>query len=81
MNYTITPPKFTGRNVPLVEIAQATGKSAQFLRVGLQRGILKFGFAYKNAGSSEYSYYCPDKKVWEELGYFAEAVPTGTDGE
>ena len=45
MNYTITPPKFTGRNVPLMEIAQATGKSAQFLRVGLQRGIIKFGFA------------------------------------
>lgn len=81
MNYTITPPKFTGRNVPLVEIAQATGKSAQFLRVGLQLGILKFGFAYKNDGSSEYSYYCPDKKVWEELGYFAEAAPTGTDGD
>jgi len=81
MNYTITPPKFTGRNVPLMEIAQATGKSAQFFRVGLQRGILKFGFAFKNDGSNEYSYYCPDKKVWEELGYFAEAVPTGTDGE
>lgn len=30
MNYTITTPKFTGRNVPLMEIAQATGKSAQF---------------------------------------------------
>ena len=81
MNYTITPPKFTGRNVPLMEIAQATGKSAQFLRVGLQRGILKFGFDYKNDGSSEYSYYCPDKKVWEELGYFAEVASTGTDGE
>lgn len=58
-----------------------TGYGAQFLRVGLQRGILKFGFAYKNDGSSEYSYYCPDKKVWEELGYFAEAASTGTDGE
>ena len=72
MNYTITVPKFTARNVPLMEIAQATGKSAEFLRVGLQRGILKFGVAYKNEGASEYSYYCPDKKVWEELGYFAE---------
>lgn len=81
MNYTITPPKFTGRNVPLVEITQTKGKSAQFLRVGLQRGILKFGFAYKNDGSGEYSYYCPDKKVWEELGCFAEAAPTGTDGD
>lgn len=81
MTYNITAPKFTGRNVPLTEIAQATGKSAQYLRIGLQRGILKFGFAFKNDGSSEYSYYCPDKKVWEELGYFSDKTTTGTEGD
>ena len=63
-------PKFTGRNVPIIEIARATGKDPQFLRVGLQQGILNFGYAFKNRNSSEYSYFCPDKKVWEELGYF-----------
>ena len=26
----------------------------------------------KMENSSEYSYYCPDKKVWEETGYFKE---------
>lgn len=24
----------------------------------------------KVGNSREYSYYCPDKKVWEETGYF-----------
>ena len=41
-------PDFTGRNVPITEIAKAM----------------------KLDKSSEYNYYCPDKKVWEETGYF-----------
>ena len=40
-------PKFTGRNVPITEIAKAIGKDAQYVRVGLQQGILKFGYAMK----------------------------------
>ena len=35
-------------------------------------GILKFGYALKRENSSEFNYYCPDKKVWEETGYFKE---------
>lgn len=68
-------PNFTGRNVPITEIAKAIGKDAQYIRIGLQRGILKFGVAIKLDGSSEYNYYCPDKKVWEELGYFKYVKP------
>jgi hypothetical protein len=63
-------PPFTGRNVPISEIAKATGKDAQYIRYGLQKGILKFGHAIKRKDSSEYNYFCPDKKVWEETGYF-----------
>ena len=33
-------PKFTGRNVPITEIAKATGKSQQFIRIGIQKRIL-----------------------------------------
>ncbi len=69
MTYT-NHPKFTGRNVPITEIAHATGKNPQFIRIGLQRGILNFGFALKNEGSTEYTYFCPDKLVWEATGYF-----------
>ena len=71
--YEIEVPKFTGRNVPIARItARAIGKDAQFVRIGLQQGILKFGIAIKVGSSSEYSYFCPDKKVWEETGYFRD---------
>ena len=63
-------PPFTGRNVPIAEVAKAIGKDAQYVRIGLQMGILKFGHAIKIGNSSEYNYYCPDRKVWEETGYF-----------
>ena len=51
---------------------QETGllqEGAVFL-VGLQQGAFKFGYAIKLEGSNEYNYYCPDRKVWEEIGYF-----------
>ena len=47
---------------------------AQYVRVGIQQGVLKFGVAIKMEDSNEYNYYCPDKKVWEETGYF-RSVP------
>lgn len=65
-------PHFTGRNVPIQEIARAMSKDPQYVRIGLQKGVFKFGYAMKKDGSSEYSYYCPDKKVWEEIGYYRE---------
>ncbi len=61
--YQIELPSFTGRNVPIAEIAKAIGKDAQYVRVGLQKGILKFGYVFKMENSSEYNYFCPDKKV------------------
>ena len=67
-------PPFTGRNVPITELSKAIGKDAQFIRIGLQKGILKFGYAMKRDNSSEFNYYCPDKKVWEETGYFRSAI-------
>lgn len=55
---------------PITEIAAAMHKDAQYVRIGLQQGILKFGYAIKLENSNEYNYYCPDRKVWEEIGYF-----------
>ena len=66
--------RFTGRNVSIAEIAAATGKSQQFMRIGPQRGILKFGYAYKLNSDKVYSYYCPDKLVWEQTGYFRDVT-------
>ena len=63
-------PPFTGRNVPISEIAGAMHKDAQYVRIGLQQGVFNFGYALKTGNSGEYNYYCPDRKVWEEIGYF-----------
>lgn len=63
-------PSFTGRNVPIPEIAKAINKDIRFIRLGIQNGLLKFGVAQKVPGSHIFNYYCPDKKVWEETGYF-----------
>ena len=70
--YKVDLPAFTGRNVPIKEIASAIGKDAQYVRLGLHQGILKFGTALKVGNAKEFSYYCPDKRVWEETGYFNE---------
>ena len=55
----LQPPEFTEKNVPICELAKAIGKDAQYIRIGLQKGILHFGFALKKENSSEYNYYCP----------------------
>ncbi len=66
-------PTFTGRDVPISELAQATGKSAEFLKRGLREGIFDFGYVMKSESGNQYRYFCPDKLVWEKLGYFNPA--------
>lgn len=66
-------PPFTGRNVPITEIAKAIGKDAHYVRIGIQQGILKFGVAMKMGDSNEFSYYCSDRKVWFILCVFRSA--------
>lgn len=63
-------PCFTGRDVSLNELSKATGRSPQFLARGLREGIFDFGYAIKSESGNQYSYFCPDKLVWEKLGYF-----------
>ena len=48
------------------ETAKLLGKSEQFVRIGLQRGILPFGYAVKM--SSKFTYYISEYKVYEYLG-------------
>ena len=50
------------------------GKDSQYVSIGIQKGIFKFGTAMRTGDSREYSYYCPDKKVWEETGYFNKSI-------
>lgn len=48
------------------EAAKLLGKSEQFIRIGLQRGILPFGYAVKM--SSKWCYHISEHKVLEYLG-------------
>ena len=61
-----------GKSCSPVVACKAIGKDAQYIRYGLQKGIFSFGYAIKLENSSEYNYYCPDRKVWEETGYFRQ---------
>jgi hypothetical protein len=53
-------------NLKIAEAAELLGKSKQFIRIGLQRGVLPFGYAVKM--SSKYSYHISRKKLYEYLG-------------
>ena len=48
------------------EATKLLGKSEQFVRIGLQRGILPFGYAVKM--SSKWCYHISEHKVLEYLG-------------
>ena len=52
IQYKVDLPSFTGRNVPIKEIAKAMGKDAQYVRVGIRQGVLKFGVAIKMISST-----------------------------
>lgn len=50
----------------VIECAKLLGKSPQFVRIGLQRGILPFGYAIKM--STVWTYHISEAKVYEYLG-------------
>lgn len=54
------------KNIPIEEAAKIMGKSKQFVRVGLQRGIFPFGSAVKL--SSRWTYYISPPKFYEYVG-------------
>lgn len=54
-------------NVSIKEAARMLRKSEQFIRVGLQQGILPFGHAVKINGS-KYTYHISRKKLNEYIG-------------
>lgn len=50
----------------VIECAKLLNKSPQFVRIGLQRGILPFGYAVKMSG--RYTYHISEYRVYEYLG-------------
>ncbi len=53
-------------NIKVTDAAAMMGKRPQYVRIGLQRGILPFGSAVKTAG--RWSYHIPRAKFYEYMG-------------
>lgn len=62
-------------NIKVEEAAKMMGKSAQFVRIGLQRGILPFGKAVKM--SSMWTYHISPKLFYEYVGLGYEENNSG----
>lgn len=56
--------------ISVKEAAKIMGKSEQFVRIGLQRGLLPFGQAIKM--SSIYTYYISPKLFEEYVGQYEQ---------
>jgi hypothetical protein len=56
------------RKITIKECAKLMGKSEMFVRIGLQRGLLKIGTAFKIEGNNKYSYHISPKLLNDYLG-------------
>ena len=67
----IAPPakeqKVSVKKITTADAARCLGKSKQFVRIGLQRGLLPFGNAVPGVGGS-YNYYINPAKFREYVG-------------
>lgn len=54
-------------NMTVTEAAELMGVSPQFVRVGLQKGVLPFGYAVKMS-KSRYAYFISKQKFSESTG-------------
>ena len=61
------------KNLSVEVAARHMGVNPQFVRVGLQQGILHFGYAVKISGG-KYTYYISPTKFCEFTGVALEAV-------
>lgn len=66
------------KNMKVTECAKLLNKSPQFVRIGLQRGLLPFGVAFRINGS-KYTYHIAEDKVYEYLGKTKENLNEDDD--
>lgn len=60
------------KNLLVKQAAQLMGVSEQFIRIGLQRGILPFGYAV-NISGNQYTYYISPTKFTQHTGIEVDA--------
>ena len=65
-------PNIDGKNISVKVAAEILGMSQQFVRIGLQRGILPFGSAVKL--SSKWTYYVSLARLYEYAGVKRESA-------
>lgn len=58
------------QSLTVKQAAQILGKSEQFIRIGIQRGILPIGSAVKL--STQWTYYISEAKLYDYVGYRKE---------
>lgn len=58
------------KTLTIAEVSKLMNKSAQFVRIGLQKGVFPFGYAVKT--SSKWTYYISAMKFTECTGIKAE---------
>lgn len=54
-------------HLTVAETAQMMGVSEQFVRIGLQKGILPFGYAVQ-ISDKRYTYFISEQKFYENTG-------------
>lgn len=67
---------FNGVNVPIAVACKVMGKDPTYIRQGLIKGVLPFGYAFKKDGSTRYSYYISPKQFYECTGYLYKGERT-----
>jgi hypothetical protein len=60
-----------GETLTVQETAKLMGKSQDFVRIGLQRNLLPFGYAVKT-GKQRFSYFISKQKFTEATGIKAD---------
>jgi hypothetical protein len=55
------------KNVPIEKAADMLGKSQQFIRIALQKGVAPFGFAVQ-ISNKKWTYHISPKKLEEYIG-------------
>lgn len=61
------------QQITIKQAAEIMGKCQQFVRVGLQRGLLPFGTAVKV--HTRWNYYISPKLFWEYVGVMEGGEP------
>lgn len=56
------------KKMSIKEAAAELGKNQQFVRIGLQRGILTFGVAQKLPGKDKYDYFISPVQFYKYIG-------------